>query len=370
MTNKQGLTNAPSKEKSKISGQSCLSIGQILRRYGTLFGFLMIVLFFWQQKPDTFMTIPNWINITRQVSILGVVAFTMTVVMVTGDFDLSVGAMASLAGIVAGTLFQQEYSIVVAITAALGVGILGGLINGILVSFIGISAFVATLGTLTVFRGLALFTSGGASIYGRVIPEAFSNFGRGGIDFGTISEQRLFLPNLTIIAGIVFVVVLIFLAQTIIGRRLYAIGGNQEAARLAGVRVQQLRLLTFIITGIGAAIAGLMLFSRLSTAHPTQGEGLMLQAIAAVFLGMTMSEEGKPQVFGTLIGILILGVLANGLTQLRIDTYIQEILTGLIIILAVALSSLSQNNQNLLQPLKRLLRQSTSTKNTSDEVSA
>lgn len=330
------------------------TLTSVLKRYGTLIGFLLIVAFFWSQRPQTFMTIPNWVNITRQVSILGVVAFTMTIVMVTGDFDLSVGAMASLVGIVAGILFQSEQSIAVAVTAGLLVGIIGGVINGVLVSYIGISAFVATLGMLTVFRGLALYVSGGSSIYGRVIPDEFSDFGRGGIALGTINEQTLTIPNLTILAFVMLVIVYIILNYTVLGRRLYAIGGNMEAARFGGIRINRLRLMTFVISGIGAAVAGLMLFSRLSTAHPTQGEGLMLQAIAAVFLGMTMSEEGQPNVLGTLIGVLIIGVLANGLTQMQIDTYIQQISTGVIIVLAVTLSSLSQKDIRYGQLFKRL----------------
>ena len=329
---------------------------RLLRRYGTLIGFVVIIALLWWQKPDTFMTLPNWLNITRQVSILGVVAFTMTVVMVVGDFDLSVGAMASLVGIVAGTLFQHGQSIPLAISIALLVGLVGGLINGILVSYVGISAFVATLGTLTAFRGLALYISGGSSIFGRVVPETFSDFGREGIFLGNVGDQSLLIPNLTLVAFVTLIVVWILLTQTVVGRRLYAIGGNMEAARLGGVRVRVLRLAAFAISGLGAAVAGLMLFSRLATAHPTQGEGLMLQAIAAVFLGMTMSEEGEPLVFGSLIGVLILGVLANGLTQLQIDTYIQQILTGVIIILAVTLSSLSHRRLRIMDILRRRRR--------------
>ncbi len=327
-----------------------------LRRYGTLVGFILIVLFFWSQRPQTFMTIPNWVNITRQMSILGVVAFSMTIVMVTGDFDLSVGALASLVGIVAGTTFQNEGTIAAAVILSLLVGAAGGLLNGLLTAYIGISAFVATLGTLTVFRGLALYISGGASIYGRVIPADFSSFGRGAIALGKIGGTDLALPNLTILAIISLILVFIILNYTIVGRRLYAIGGNMEAARFGGIRINRLRLLSFVISGIGAAVAGLMLFSRLSTAHPTQGEGLMLQAIAAVFLGMTLSEEGQPNVIGTLIGVLILGVLANGLTQMQIDTYIQQISTGVIIILAVTLSSLSQKQFRYGRWLRRLLK--------------
>ena len=332
------------------------SPGRFLRRYGTLIGFILIVVFFWSQRPQTFMTIPNWVNITRQMSILGVVAFTSTIVMVTGDFDLSIGAMASLVGIVAGTTFQNEGSVGSAVALSLLVGAAGGLLNGVLVAYVGISAFVATLGTLTVFRGLALYISGGASIYGRVIPAEFSSFGRGAIPLGKVGATDLALPNLTILAVLTLILVFVILNYTIVGRRLYAIGGNMEAARFGGIRINRLRLLSFVISGLGAAVAGLMLFSRLSTAHPTQGEGLMLQAIAAVFLGMTLSEESQPNVGGTLIGVLILGVLANGLTQMQIDTYIQQISTGAIIILAVTLSSLSQQRRHYGRWLRRLLQ--------------
>lgn len=317
----------------------------LLRRFGTLIGFLLVVLFFSWQRPATFMTLRNWLNITQQISILGVVAFTMTVVMVLDDFDLSVGAMASLAGIVAGMLFVNEQSIVTAIAVTFAVGVGGGLLNGLLVSYIGITPFVATLGTLTIFSGLAFYISGGTTIFGRAIPEAFSGFGRSGIVLGTLGEQSVKLPSLTLVTLGVLVLVWVLLEQTVYGRRLYAIGGNMEAARLGGVRVRTLRLSAFIISGLGATLAGLMLFSRLATANPTQGDGLMLDAIAAVFLGMTMSEEGEPHVLYTLIGVLILGVLANGLTQMQIDTYIQQILTGAIIILAVTVSSLSQRSQ-------------------------
>lgn len=314
----------------------------LLRRFGTLIGFVVIVAFFSWQKPTTFMSVRNWLNITQQVSILGVVACTMTVVMVLTDFDLSVGTMASLVGIVAGTLLRDGYSLEIALGLAVVVGMVGGLFNGILVSYVGISPFVATLGTLTMFNGLSLYISSGTTIFGRVIPTVLSDFGSGGIFLGTIDGQRVTLPNLTIVTLVVMVIVWLMLEQTAFGRRLYAIGGNMEAARLAGIRVRSLRLLAFVISGLGAALAGLMLFSRLASANPTQGDGLMLKAIAAVFLGMTMSEEGEPHVLGTLLGVLILGVLANGLTQLQIDTYVQQILTGGIIILAVTLSSLSR----------------------------
>lgn len=327
---------------AEISHRSSFSIGRWLRTFGTLLGFVLLVVFFWSQRPDTFMTVRNWLNITQQISILGVIAFTMTVVMSMNDFDLSVGTMASLSGIVAALLFRDGQPVLVGVTVALLVGMIGGVLNGFLVSYVGISPFVATLGTMTVFGGVALYISGGTTIFGRAIPEAFSDFARGGIDLGVVGDTAVILPNLTILALVVLLIVLVVMEQTVFGRRLYAIGGNEEAARLGGVRVRWVRLQAFVITGLGAATAGLMLASRLASANPTQGDGLMLNAIAAVFLGMTMSEEGEPHVFGTLIGVLILGVLTNGLTQLRIDSYIQQILTGAIIVLAVTLSSLSR----------------------------
>mgnify|MGYP001024215984 CR=1 FL=1 len=315
-----------------------------LRRYGTLIGFLAVVLFFWASIPDTFMTLRNWLNISQQMSMLAVVAFTMTIVMVMGDFDLSVGSMASLAGIVAAMLFSQHYAVAAGLAAALAVGLAGGLLNGFLVSIVGILPFVATLGTLTVFSGLAFLASGGKTIFGRDIPASFSGFARGGIDLNFFGDAPVMLPYLTITALLVFAAVWLLLEQTAFGRRLYAIGGNAEAARLAGVPVRSLRLAAFALTGFGAAVGGLMYASRVASANPTQGSGLMLDAIAAVFLGMTMSEEGEPHVHATLIGVLILGVLDNGLTQLAVDSYVREILVGSIIVAAVAFSSFARRH--------------------------
>ena len=315
-----------------------------LRRYGTLIGFLAVVLFFWIGIPETFMSARNWLNISQQISMLAVVAFTMTIVMVMGDFDLSVGSMASLAGVAAAVLFSQDYPVAAGVAAALFVGLLGGLLNGFLVSIVGILPFVATLGTLTVFSGLAFLVSGGKTIFGRDIPQAFSGFARGGIDLNIFGDVPVMLPYMTLLALFVLFIVWLLLEQTAFGRRLYAIGGNYEAARLAGVPVKALRLTAFALTGLGAAIGGLMYASRVASANPTQGSGLMLDAIAAVFLGMTMSEEGEPRVHATLVGVLILGVLDNGLTQMSVDSYVREILVGTIIIAAVAFSSFSRRN--------------------------
>ena len=316
-----------------------------LRRYGGVLAMLAIFAFFALNLPETFLTARNLINITQQVSMLAVVAATMTVVMVMGDFDLSVGAMASLAGVVAAVLFVQGWPVPMAVAAALAVGLIGGLINGFMVSFVGILPFVATLATLTIFSGAAFIISDGRTIFGRDIPEAFSGFARNGLALGEVDGRLLVLPNLTLVALAVVASVWVVLEQTSYGRRLYAIGGNREAARLAGIPVTTLRFSAFAFTALGAALAGLMTASRVASANPTQGDGLMLTAIAAVFLGMTLTRGCQPRVLATLAGVLVLGVLDNGLTQMRVDSYLREVMVGLIILTSVGVAALSQKRR-------------------------
>lgn len=315
---------------------------RFLRHYGTLIGMVAIVLVFWALLPDTFMTARNWLNITQQVSMLTVAAVAMTVVMVVGDFDLSVGSMASLSGIVAAVLFTLGWPVPVAVGAALVVGLAGGLVNGVLVSVIGILPFVATLATLTMYSGAAFILSGGKTIFGRDIPHSFADFAKSGLPLGSLGDKPVVLPWLTLLALAITGAVFVVLELSTYGRRLYAIGGNAEAARLAGVRVTWLRLTAYGFTGVGAAVAGLMYASRVASANPTQGEGLMLNAIAAVFLGMTVTRHGQPRVLASVLGVLVLGIMDNGLTQLQVDSYVREVLVGLIILLAVSISALGR----------------------------
>lgn len=317
----------------------------LLRRYGTLIGFVLIVVFFSLMLPATFPTLKNWLNITQQLSMLTVVAAGMTIVMVMGDYDLSVGSMATLSGIVVAMLFVAGVPVPAAVAIALGVGLVGGLFNGVLVSLIGILPFVATLATLTMFSGAAFVLSAGKTISGRAIPEGFSEFAKSGIGLGDWGGTAVSLPTLTIVAILVVGLVYVLLEHTTFGRRLYAIGGNLEAAHLAGVAVRRLKLMAFALTGLAAAGAGLMYASRVASANPTQGSGLMLNAVAAVFLGMSMSEEGEPRILATVLGVLILGVLDNGLTQMSVDSYVRQILVGAIIVLAVAASALGKRGR-------------------------
>ena len=234
-------------------------------------------------------------------------------------------------------IFVAGGSPLLAVPAALAVGSAAGAVNGFLVAYVGILPFIATLGALTVYSGLAFRLSDGKTIFGAAIPASFGGFARSGAKIAGLA-----IPNLTIVAAFVLIIVWLFLEQTITGRRLYAIGGNAEAARLAGVRIKPLKVLAFGLSGLGAASAGLMIASRVASANPTQGAGLMLDAIAAVFLGMTMSDEGEPRVLYTLLGVLMLGVLGNGLTQMNVDSYVRDMITGLIIVAAVAAGRLGR----------------------------
>ncbi len=317
-----------------------------LQTYCTLVCFFCLVAFFWVNLPGTFMTGRNLLNISQQMSMLAVAAFAMTAVMAMGDFDLSVGSMASLAGVVAAVVFQTTGSVPLGVSAAILSGIAGGAFNGFLVSYLGILPFVATLGTLTIFSGSAFLVSGGKTIFGGDIPASFSGLAKGGIPIWSSGDHVLILPNLTIIAALTLFITWFILEKLVFGRHIYAMGGNAEAARLAGIHVRLTRLAAYCITGLGAAVAGLMYAARVASANPTQGSGLMLDAIAAVFLGMTIGRHGEPRVLYTLVGVLMIGVLSNGLTQLSVDSYLRDILVGSSIIAAVALGSVAKLQRN------------------------
>lgn len=313
-----------------------------LKHHATLASFLLLILLFSILLPETFLTGRNLFNISQQMSMLMVTASAMTIVMAMGDYDLSVGSMASLVGIVAAITFKTTGSEFASLFLALSMGLIGGAFNGFLISTLNILPFVATLGSLTIFSGLAFLIAGGKTLFGGEIPPHFTAFARGGIPLFTGETLTLTLPNLTIVSILTLFLVWFLLQKTVFGRHLYAIGGNTEAAHLAGIDVRRRRLIAFMLSGFGAALAGLMYMSRVASANPTQGAGLMLDAIAAVFIGMTMNAQGEPKVLNTIIGVLFLGILSNGLTQLNVDSYVRDILVGALIIIAVSASRLEK----------------------------
>ncbi|GLB65904.1 ABC transporter permease [Arthrobacter mangrovi] len=296
---------------------------------GTIIGFVLLVAAFGMMRPDVFLTFGNLRNVLEQVAILAIIAAVQTVVMVVGNFDLSVGATASLSGAIVAQLLIAGQGTAAAVAGALVVGALVGAVNGYLTAYLKLSAFVATLATMTSVSGLAFITTDGTTLFG--LPQGFMSLGQG----------RWFnLPIPIFMAVAVALVVWFVLRNTTIGRRWHAVGGNAEVAKLSGVNVNRVRFLAFVVAGVGAALAGVVLTSRLASATATSGDSYMLLAIAAVFLGMTISKEGTANIGGTLIGVGILGVLSNGLNIIGVSTYVQQFLTGVIIIAAVAFSRL------------------------------
>lgn len=302
-----------------------------LRASGTLVGFIALIAVFGILRPEQFLKTGNFFNILEQVAVLAIVASLQTVVMIVGDFDLSVGALASLSGVVTAALIQGGMPFIAAIAVALLVGLSAGLLNGFLVAYVGLSAFITTLATMTAFSGLALLISNGTTIFG--LPESF-------VAIGQNKAGPIAIPAL--IALGIAAVVWFLTTRTTAGRRWYALGGNAEAARLSGIAVRRSRVYAFVLCSLGATVAGIVLTARLASAHPNAGDPMMLTSIAAVFLGMTMIRTGQANLLGTLVGIGILGVMQNGLNLLHVNDYVQQVLTGAIIIVAVAISRIGK----------------------------
>lgn len=302
-----------------------------LASFGTLLGLFGLIVLFAVLKPQVFLTPLNFTNILEQIAILSMVAAVQTVVMVVGDFDLSVGSLASLTGVLTAQMLVAGIDPLVAVLLGLLAGVAAGAINGVLVAYLGLSAFIATLATMTSFTGLALLFSNGATVFG--LPDAFVWLGQGRI--GPI-------PVPVVVAVALVLAVWFVLSKTVLGRSWYAVGGNSEAARLSGVNTKLVRFSAFLVSGFGAALAGIVLTARLASGHPLAADSFMLSSIAAVFLGITLSRAGQPTIGGTAVGLGIVGVLANGLNIMQVNSYIQQVLTGLIIVLAVSLSRLSK----------------------------
>lgn len=311
-----------------------LSLRKCLQSYGTILALALILLVFSLIRPATFCTLNNFINITRQISLLVMISLGTTLVMSVNEFDLSVGSMASLGGVMAALLAVKGLPMVACFALPILVSAVIGAFNGWIVARFRVLSFITTLGMSTVLSGVIYRLSGGATIF-EGIPKSFSTL-------GTTKLGRIPLLSILMVA---FVVVFFFLMQhTTLGRKLYAIGGNEETARIAGIRVKKYKTIAFALCGAMACVTGMLIASRVGSANTTAGDGYFLQSYAAVFIGCTVSRKGVPNILGTLVGAAILGVLANGLTMLQMPTYMQDIITGAIIILAVIAQKLGKGD--------------------------
>lgn len=306
---------------------------------------LALLIVFGALYPDTFLTKTNLVNnVLGQITFLAIVASGQTVVMVVGEFDLSVSGLAALstvmtAGLIATrTVSGDEASpgpVLWAVLLGLGVGVLGGLLNGYLVSYVGVLAFIATLGMSVVFENLALRRVDGKPVYGLVE----NNF----VDL--VQGEWFGVPKTIFYAVAVAAIVWFLLDRTTLGRRMYAVGGNIEAARYSGIDVRRVKLAAFVIAGLGAAIAGIMQSAYNETANTSAPGNWLLMSIAAVFLGMAMFRDGRPNLPGTILGVILLRLIENGLNYTSINNYVQEVILGVAIVVAVVPPALSRLRQ-------------------------
>ncbi|MEP4198281.1 MAG: ABC transporter permease [Aliishimia sp.] len=294
-----------------------------VRDAGTLLGLILIVVVFASLSP-VFLTAPNLINILQQSSINALIALGMTLVIISGGIDLSVGPTAALSAVIGASLMVAGVPVPLAIMASLGVGMLCGLFNGVLVAYGGLQPFIVTLGGLSLYRALSLIYTGGNPVFG--IPSEFR-----ALTNGTLMG----IPNPVIAVAIIAVILWVVLNKTPLGEYILAVGGNEEAARIAGVPVALTKVATFVISGTLAAVAALILVGRLGAAEPTIGNLWELDAIAAAAIGGASLMGGKGSIVGTIIGAIILGALRNGLTLMNVQAFYQLLATGIIIIVAM-----------------------------------
>ncbi|MCD4484076.1 ribose ABC transporter permease [Chromobacterium vaccinii] len=298
-----------------------------LQRLGPFIALVLVAVGLSVMSPD-FLTVNNLLNVMRQVSINALIAFGMTLVILLGGIDLSVGSILALSSVLTATLLQAGVDPMLATLLGILAGAAMGLFNGLVISKGKVAPFIATLATMTILRGLALVFSNGSPITG-FDSELFSMLG-GGYVAGLVPVPVVWML-------ILFIGFWFLLKKTVFGRHLYATGGNEEAARLSGVKVDRVKLWVYTASGAMSAMAGVVLTSRLNSAQPTAGTGYELDAIAAVVLGGTSLSGGRGWIFGTLIGALLIGVLNNGLNLLGVSSFYQQVIKGAVILLAVLL---------------------------------
>ena len=299
---------------------------------GGIFLALILVCALFSSMTSRFLTPTNISVILNQVSVNAILAFGVTFVIIAGGIDLSLGSLVAVCGVVVALLSQNnEYSLWLAIIGTLIAGIALGALNGIIVVLTKVPPFIVTLGTMTIGRGVALILSKGRPI--SELNESLNFLGNGDL-FG------IPIPILFLVLS--YATCHILLTKTIFGRYVKAIGGNEIASYVAGVRVNRIKLYVYMISGLFAALAGILLTARINTGQPNAGLGFELDAIAAVIIGGTSTRGGKGTITGTLLGVLFIGVINNGLDLINVSAYWQQVIMGGIIILAVVLDGLYQ----------------------------
>jgi ribose transport system permease protein len=305
----------------------------LMGQYGTVVGLLGMIAAFSIAAPNQFPTVNNLLNVLDQAALTAIVAGGLTLPLVVGEFDMSIGYNASLAGVLAaGLMVKSHMAVPVAIAIVLAAGAAIGIINGLIITRARVNALIATLGTGTVLVGLNFGYAAGVPIADG-LPNGFLNLS---------TTKVAGIPLLVLIMGVILLALWVLLNQTDLGRRIQAVGGNQEAARLSGIRVERVKTAAFVVSGLCAAATGILLASRLGSGESSAGDTYLLDSFAACFLGSATLRDGEFHVLGTLIGVLIVAVGFNGIAIFGLSTFWQYIFKGSVLVIAVALSTLSR----------------------------
>ena len=298
------------------------------QRYGTL-AVLVVVIVGCAFISSRFLTVNNLLNILQQISMLTIVAVGLTYAFAAKEMDLSVGYSVGFAGLVVPMLLITGHSVSVAIVVGLLCGVLVGVINAALVVTVGVPSLIATLATGSILFGINFLMSGGRAIYGG-LPGDYLAIGQG---------RLLGVPTPAVAMLVVVAASWFLLERTTFGRRLYAVGGNTRAAELSGINGRRFRAVGLLLSALFAALAGILLSARLGSGQPNAGESYLLDGLAAVFIGMTMLRPGTATIMGTFFGALLIGVMNNGLNLAGMDSHVQSIVKGVIIVVAVSIVS-------------------------------
>lgn len=324
-------------------------LGSLVDTFFALIGLIILCIFLTIFTPH-FLTIDNILNVGRQVSVTAIVAVGMTIVIVTAGIDLSVGSVVAFSGCVAalgmvelpvflnellGINISPTLAIVIGITFGVLAGGLCGATNGVITSYLNITPFIATLGMMSIARGAALVITDGTPI--DKLPEGVLYFGSG---------QILGIPVPIIIMILVALIGGLILRKTRLGRYAFAMGSNEEAVRLSGVNLKGYKTMIYVINGLLAGLAGIILMARVSSAQPMAGGLMELDAIAAVVIGGASLMGGRGTIFGTIVGAAIMGVLRNGLVLLDVSAFWQQLVIGCVIILAVTVDQVRHNKRD------------------------
>jgi ribose transport system permease protein len=314
----------------KIYLRRCI---QFIIKYDTVFIFL-VMLIVSALVSDVFFTATNLFNLIRQVTPVGIISMGMLLVILTGGIDLSVGSIVAMVGVLC-SLFTQTMPLYLAITASLICGLLTGSISGYLVSVQKMAPFIATLALMSIIRGLGFIVSKGAPILVSENASALTDFGSG---------NSLGIPNPSLILLLIFAITSILLKYNVFGRIIIAIGSNEEAVRLSGIKVNAFKFSVYAIAGFLSGVAGILTTARTAVGSPVMGSGMELDVIATVVIGGASLSGGKGSAINTLLGVLILGMIGNIMNLMNIPAYSQQVIKGLIIIFAVLLQRFQKNS--------------------------